>query len=126
MPAAVSPITSGLTPLDDVKSEGVLSRTTTFVGFWLGFAGTTIDRRAISGILEEHAMRNDLIIGVAAIVIGLALLLAGVHASNSISSGFSKAFQGAPSEKAIWLMVVGGIITIFGVVKTLRSRSKRA
>lgn len=71
-------------------------------------------------------MRTDLIINVGMIVIGLALLLTGVHASNSLSSGFSNAFQGTPSERSIWLMVGGGILTAVGVVRTLRSRSKRA
>jgi len=71
-------------------------------------------------------MKNGRIVGFGLIVIGLVLLFFGLEANDSFSSGFSKAFQGAPSDKAIWLMVGGGIVTLLGVVKTMRSGPKGA
>lgn len=65
---------------------------------------------------------TDRILGVGLIVIGVALLLAGLNATESISSEFSKLFQGAPSDKAIWLMVGGALVAVIGVVKSLRGR----
>ena len=69
-------------------------------------------------------MQTDRLIGPGLIAVGIVLLIFGWNASHSVSSGFSKAFQGAPSDKAIWLLVGGGIVVVLGVVKTMRSRSK--
>jgi hypothetical protein len=54
-------------------------------------------------------MRNPL--GIILIVVGVILLIFGVNASDSVSSSFSKFFNGAPSDKAIWLLI-GGIIAL--------------
>lgn len=48
-------------------------------------------------------------------VAGVCLLIWGVSASESFSSEVSEAVQGAPSDKAIWLLIVGGIFTLVGV-----------
>ena len=69
-------------------------------------------------------MQTARLIGPGLIVVGVVLLILGWQASESVSSGFSKAFQGAPSDKAIWLLVGGGILVVLGVVRTMRSRSK--
>ena len=71
-------------------------------------------------------MKNGRIVGIGLIVVGLVLLYFGLEANNSFSSGFSKTFQGSPSDKAIWLLVAGGIVTLLGVVKTVRSGPKGA
>ena len=69
-------------------------------------------------------MQIQRFIGPGLIVVGIVLLILGWQASESASSEFSKAFQGAPSDKAIWLLVAGGIVLVLGVVRTMRSRSK--
>lgn len=69
-------------------------------------------------------MQTARLIGPGLIVVGVVLLIFGWSASNSASSEFSKAFQGAPSDKAIWLLVGGGILVVLGVVRTMRNRSK--
>ena len=65
-------------------------------------------------------------IGPGLIVVGVVLLILGWQASESTSSELSEAFHGAPSDKTIWLLVGGGILTVLGVVKTMRGRSKGA
>ena len=65
---------------------------------------------------------TERIIGVGLIIVGVALLFAGLNASESISSEFSKLFQGAPSDKAIWLMAGGALVAVIGLVKSLRGR----
>jgi len=76
----------------------------------------------------EGAVQSDLtyptdrIIGIGLIIVGIALLFAGLNASESISSEFSKLFQGAPSDKAIWLMAAGALVAVVGLVMSLRGR----
>jgi uncharacterized membrane protein len=46
------------------------------------------------------------------LAIGTALVIYGLNALDSVSSSFSRLFTGAPTDKAIWLLV-GGILLIF-------------
>ncbi len=52
---------------------------------------------------------------IALLVIGVVLLVLGVIASDSISSDFSRLFTGEPTDKAIWLLIVGGVAAIAGL-----------
>jgi len=65
-------------------------------------------------------MERSIVGAVVLLVIGLALLAWGLSASDSLSSEVSEAVQGAPSNKAIALMVVGGLLGATGLVKLLR------
>jgi hypothetical protein len=58
-------------------------------------------------------MNRALAIGLT--VAGVSLLIWGVSASESFSSEVSEAVQGAPSDKAIWLLIAGGIFTLVGL-----------
>lgn len=46
-------------------------------------------------------------------IVGLVLLIMGLNSSDSISSNVSEAVTGAPTDKSIWLIVLGiiGLIT---------------
>ena len=63
-------------------------------------------------------------IGIALLVAGIVLLIWGIDASQSLSSEVSEAFTDSPSDKAIWLIVLGIIGTISGLVLSLRPRKK--
>src|SRR5258708_9407488 len=64
------------------------------------------------------AMGNP--IGIALVVVGMVLLAFGIEASESIGSSFTRLFTGAPTDKAIWLMI-GGILTLgVGLAMSLR------
>lgn len=57
---------------------------------------------------------------VALLIIGIVLIIWGVSASDSISSGFSELFSGSPSDKAVWLTIAGlftGTLGLFGVLR---------
>ena len=49
------------------------------------------------------------ILSIAFLVGGVALIIYGINASNSIGSGFSRMFTGSPTDKSIWLLI-GGIV----------------
>lgn len=59
----------------------------------------------------------------ALLVIGVILIIYGVAASDSIGSGFSRLFTGAPTDKTIWLLV-GGIAAAVAGFFGLMSGSK--
>lgn len=63
-------------------------------------------------------------IGVALLVAGIALLIFGIQASNSFSSNISQTFTGAPTNRAIWMFVVGLAAAIVGIILTFRGGSK--
>ena len=48
---------------------------------------------------------------------GSVLIYFGLRAGNSFTSEFSKFFQGAPSDKSIWLVVAGGLVALAGVAR---------
>lgn len=63
-------------------------------------------------------------IGVALLVAGIALLIFGIQASNSFSSNISQTFTGAPTNRAIWMFVVGLAAAIVGIILTFRGGNK--
>jgi LPXTG-motif cell wall-anchored protein len=44
---------------------------------------------------------------IALLVVGIVLLVYGLDASNSFSSSVSNAVTGSPTDKSIWLIVLG-------------------
>jgi hypothetical protein len=54
------------------------------------------------------------ILSLAFLIAGIILIAYGVSASDSVSSGFSRLFTGAPTDKTIWLMIGGGAAVIMG------------
>jgi hypothetical protein len=50
----------------------------------------------------------------ALLVGGILALGYGITASNSLGSGFSRLFTGAPTDKAIWLLLGGGVAAAIG------------
>jgi len=57
---------------------------------------------------------------VALLVIGVILLAFGFNAYHSASSDVSRFFTGAPTDKALWLLIGGvaaGIVGFLGLVK---------
>lgn len=54
------------------------------------------------------------------LVVGVVLLVLGFVESDSINSSFSRLFTGEPTDKAIWLLLSGGVATLVGLGGTLR------
>ena len=55
-------------------------------------------------------------ISIVLLVAGVILLVLGVGAYHSASSDVSRFFTGAPTDKALWLLVGGFVAGIVGVV----------
>ena len=49
------------------------------------------------------------IISLALLAGGIALIIYGINASNSVGSDFSRFFTGNPTDKTIWFLI-GGIV----------------
>jgi len=57
-------------------------------------------------------------IGLALLVVGIALIVYGINASNSTSSDLSRTFTGTPTNKTLWLLLGGSAAAIVGAVLT--------
>jgi hypothetical protein len=64
-------------------------------------------------------------LSLALLIAGAILLAFGIDASNSAGSSISRAVNGAPTDKAIWLLVGGGIAAVVGLVGVLRGSSQQ-
>ena len=62
---------------------------------------------------------NKIII-LAMLVGGAALVVYGIGASESLASGFSRLFTGAPTDKAIWMLIAGCVLVLLGLGGFLR------
>ncbi|BAV34072.1 membrane protein [Sulfuricaulis limicola] len=62
----------------------------------------------------------DKAISLAILAAGILLVVFGINASNSISSDISRVFTDAPTDKAIWMLVGGVVVTIIGLAGLLR------
>jgi hypothetical protein len=51
---------------------------------------------------------------------GIALIVYGVNASNSLSSDISRFFTDSPTNKAIWMLIGGIVATILGLGGLMR------
>ncbi len=63
-------------------------------------------------------------IAVALLVGGFILLAFGISASSSFASDVSRFFTGSPTDKAIWMVVVGAIAAVAGLIFMLGSGRK--
>jgi len=63
------------------------------------------------------------IISLALFIGGIVLLAYWSTASDSLSSGVSRFFSGAPTDKTMWLLIGGVVATAIGVSGLIR-RSK--
>ena len=64
------------------------------------------------------------IVSLALLVGGVVLIVMGINATNSFSSGVSRFFTGSPTDKAVWMLIGGIVAAIIGLFGVMRS-SKR-
>ena len=66
----------------------------------------------------------DKTISLAILAGGILLVIFGINASDSVSSDISRFFTDSPTDKAIWMLVGGVVVSIIGLVGLQRgSRS---
>lgn len=51
---------------------------------------------------------------------GVLLVIFGISASKSLGSDISRFFTGSPTDKAIWMLIGGVVLSIIGLVGLLR------
>ena len=56
------------------------------------------------------------------LIVGVILVIWGLNASDSFGSSVSKLFTGAPTDKTIWLIVVGIVIGASGLFGMFSSK----
>jgi hypothetical protein len=75
------------------------------------------------GDIKNNKPRGNIMnkgIGIALLVVGIALITFGFDASDSVSSDVSRTFTGAPTNKAMWLVLGGTASAIVGAVMSFR------
>jgi hypothetical protein len=55
-------------------------------------------------------------ISIAMLVAGILLTIFGIGATKSFSSDISRFFTGAPTDKAIWMLIGGVVVAVIGLV----------
>ena len=65
------------------------------------------------------------VVAIIILVAGIILVAYGINASNSVGSGLSRAFTGAPSDKSMWILTTGAILAIFGLAGSIRGGRSR-
>ena len=53
-------------------------------------------------------------LSLAILVGGILLLMFGIDESNSFSSSISRFFNGVPSDRTVWMMIGGMMMTVAG------------
>jgi hypothetical protein len=64
--------------------------------------------------MEDRCMNKG--ISAVFLVLGVILLFFGFNAYHSTSSGVSRFFTGAPTDKALWLLIAGAISGVIGIL----------
>jgi len=69
-------------------------------------------------------LRMNRAISLAFLAAGVPLSIFGASASDSLGSSISRFFTGSPTDKAVWMLVGGVVLSVIGAVGLLRgSRS---
>ncbi len=59
-------------------------------------------------------------ISLALVIVGIVLMVWGMNASESLSSGVSRFFTGSPTNKAMWLIIGGIAAVLLGLANLFR------
>jgi hypothetical protein len=81
---------------------------------------TLDERNTMCTAVEEEEISMGKAIWLALCAGGILLVIFGINAYNSSSSDFSRLFTGAATDKSIWMLVVGLVVTVLGLVGFLR------
>jgi hypothetical protein len=60
------------------------------------------------------------ILSLVLLVVGVVLVIIGISASQSLASDVSRFFTGSPTDKAIWSLTIGVVLSIIGLIGVLR------
>jgi hypothetical protein len=60
------------------------------------------------------------LLSLALLISGIVLIIYGISASESIGSDFSRLFTGSPTDRTIWLLLGGIVVTAIGAGGLMR------
>ncbi len=63
-----------------------------------------------------------ILLTVSLFILGIALLLIGANATESIPNAFSRLFTGQYTDRTVWLIVGGSVLSVIGLVGFIRLR----
>lgn len=64
-------------------------------------------------------------ISIILLIVGVVLIAFGISAMDSFSSDVSNFFTGSPTDKAVWLLVGGVVLSIAGLFGVVRMKPRR-
>lgn len=64
-------------------------------------------------------MSTNRAIGIALLIGGLILLYFGVNESESFASEVSEVFTGSPTDRSVWMMVLGAVAAVAGGIMAI-------
>ena len=64
-------------------------------------------------------MSQNRIFGIVLLVVGAALLVVGMNASESVGDQVSKSFTGRFTKETMWYLIGGGAAALFGLLMVL-------
>ncbi|MGF1656751.1 MAG: DUF3185 family protein [Verrucomicrobiales bacterium] len=71
-------------------------------------------------------MRQNQLISLVLLVVGVVLIGFGLNASDSFSSDISRVFTGGPTDRATWMLIGGSVLALVGLVGMFRSGGSRS
>ncbi len=78
-----------------------------------------------AGPLTTHPLTHpdfmNKLIPLTLLIGGIIIMVMGINATQSFNSDLSRFFTGAPTDKAVWTLILGSILTVIGLTMTLRS-----
>jgi uncharacterized membrane protein YidH (DUF202 family) len=63
-------------------------------------------------------------VSIAVLAVGILLLILGINAYDSTSSDISRFFTGSATNKSVWMLVGGVLVTLIGMTGLLRTSKK--
>jgi hypothetical protein len=77
-------------------------------------------RRKLDHLFDRSfAMNSQRIVGVVMLVIGVAVLIVGMNATNSTADQITNTFSGHYTDHTMWYMIGGGAAALFGLLVVL-------
>lgn len=90
-----------------------------------GFHSGTASRSAPPSFLCIRLITTmNKLVSLALLCGGIVLVVYGVSASESFGSDVSRFFTGSPTDKAIWMLIVGGVAAVVGAGGLVRGSAK--
>jgi len=75
---------------------------------------------ALTATNLKGVLHMNTIVSIALLIIGILLIILGVSASESFSSDVSRFFTGSPTNKTVWLLIVGTVTASIGLFGMFR------